>query len=280
MIKCISYWSIKGGLDGAAPIDAAMDQAKSAGFQGLELAIAQSGVLTPATDQKTCESYRQMGQDRRLAVQTLASGMAWGCSATHPDKSVREQSIKLHQDALQRAKWLGCEAMLYVPGAISIPWDPSYPRVPYKQAFDWAREGIKRVGEVAEKVGVDLCVENVWNGLFYSPLEFAAVIDEIKSPHVGVYFDVGNFLGLHQWPPHWIEHLGSRIKRIHIKDFKLSIGNITGFCDLLAGDIPWKQSMAALRKIDYDKTIVAEMMPPDDTLLQRTSKAMDQILQM
>ena len=32
--------------------------------------------------------------------------------------------------------------------------------------------------------------------------------------------------------------------------------------------------------IGYDKTIVAEMMPPDETLLARTSQAMDKILAM
>ena len=65
-----------------------------------------------------------------------------------------------------------------------------------------------------------------------------------------------------------------------IKDFKLSVGTLAGFCDLLDGDIPWNDTMAALRSIGYDKTITAEMMPPDPTLLDRTSKAMDKILAM
>jgi hexulose-6-phosphate isomerase len=58
------------------------------------------------------------------------------------------------------------------------------------------------------------------------------------------------------------------------------VGTLAGFCDLLAGDVPWKASMDALRKIGYDKTIVAEMMPPDKTLLQRTKAAMDKIVKM
>jgi len=67
---------------------------------------------------------------------------------------------------------------------------------------------------------------------------------------------------------------------VHIKDFKKSVGTLAGFCDLLAGDVPWKETMAALRKIGYDKTIVAEMMPPDPTLLKRTKAAMDKIVSM
>jgi hexulose-6-phosphate isomerase len=144
----------------------------------------------------------------------------------------------------------------------------------------WAKDAAKRLADTAEKVGMDLCLENVWNGMFYSPLEFASFIDSIGSQRVGAYFDVGNVLGYHQHPPHWIEILGPRIRRVHIKDFKNAVGNITGFCDLLAGDVPWAETMSALRGIGYDKTLVAEMMPPNATLLKRTREAMGRIVKM
>ena len=35
--------------------------------------------------------------------------------------------------------------------------------------------------------------------------------------------------------------------------------------------------MDALRSIGYDKTMTAEMLPPDATILDRTSKALDKI---
>ena len=41
-----------------------------------------------------------------------------------------------------------------------------------------------------------------------------------------------------------------------------------------------KPSLAALKKIGYDKTLVAEMLPWDETLMKRTSAAMDKILAM
>jgi hexulose-6-phosphate isomerase len=280
MIKCISYWSVPGGSEHTRAVDEAFDEALAAGFAGIELAVAEKGVLTPSTDEATCEKYRQSAQAKGIVVETLASGMSWGCSPTSLDSATRKRSIKLHRDALQRAAWLGAKAMLFVPGAVRIPWDPSYGIVRYDRAVDWAREAVDQLLETAERVGVDLCVENVWNGLFYSPLELASFVDRFKSPRIGVYFDVGNVLGYQQHPPHWIEILDKRIKRIHIKDFKLSIGNLSGFCDLLDGDVPWKETVAALRGIGYDRTVVAEMMPPGPGLLQRTSAAMDKILAM
>ncbi len=278
MIKGISYWSMAGGMDGTCPVTTALAAAKAVGFQALELCIAETGVLTPGTDEATCRQYRAAAAQQGVVLETLASGMSWGCSPTHPDAAVRRRSVQLHKDALQRAAWLGCKAMLFVPGAVIIPWDPAYSPVRYDQAVAWAREAVAELGETALRVGVDLAVENVWNGLFYSPVEFPEFIDSFRNPRVGVYFDIGNMMAHQQWPPHWIELLGPRLRRVHVKDFKLSVGSLAGFCDLLAGDVPFREVMTALRSIGYRDTLVAEMMPPDPTLLERTSQAMDRIL--
>jgi sugar phosphate isomerase/epimerase len=55
MKLCISYWSVEGGGAGTCPVDEAMDQAKRAGFDGIELAVGTAGVLSTKTSQKTCE---------------------------------------------------------------------------------------------------------------------------------------------------------------------------------------------------------------------------------
>ena len=107
MKKCISYWSVEGGLAGTAPIDDAMRQAKDAGFDGIELAIGTGGVLHTQTDRATCESYRALADKHGLVLETVAAGLSWGCSPTDPVEGVRRKSIQLHADALQRAAWLG-----------------------------------------------------------------------------------------------------------------------------------------------------------------------------
>jgi L-ribulose-5-phosphate 3-epimerase len=280
MIKSISYWSMQGGLEGTCPVDAAMAAAKEAGFHGIELCIAETGVLTPATDEATCRAYAALATRHGLTLKTLASGMSWDCSPTHPDAAIRRKAIALHREALQRAAWLGCKTLLFVPGAVMIPWDPTYLPVRYDKAVTWAREAVAELGDTATRVGVDLAIENVWNGLFYSPLELATFVDSFNNARIGVYFDVGNVLNHQQWPPHWIELLGPRIKAVHLKDFKMDTGTLAGFCDLLQGNVPFKPVMDALRTIGYQNTVVAEMMPHDPTLLERTSKAMDQILAM
>lgn len=276
MIKSISYWSMKDGLANTHPIEDALATAKAAGFAGLELCIGTEGILTTSTGQIDCERIRGKVEASELVVETLAAGLSWGFNPCSNDDATRKKSIELHAAALQRAAWLGCKAMLYVPGVVKSPISPDLVR--YDKALARAREAVKKLLDTAENVNVKLCVENVWNGLFYSPAEFIDFIDSFKSEHLGVYFDVGNVLGYHQHPPHWIEMLGERITRVHIKDYKESIGSLNGFCDLMAGSVPWAESMQALKKVGYDSTVVAEMMPWDPTVLARTSVAMDHIL--
>ena len=102
-----------------------------------------------------------------------------------------------------------------------------------------ALECISRLVPTAEDLGVSIAIENVWNKFLLSPLEMRDFIDHFDSENVGAYFDVGNVL-LTGYPEQWIRILGPRIKRIHIKDFKNSIGTEDGFVDLLEGDIDFE----------------------------------------
>lgn len=279
MIKTISYWALPDGGANTCPIDRALELTKATGFAGLELAIAPTGVVSVETSKTECSKYRKQIDASGVIVQTLANGMSWGTNPVSNDAATRKKSLTLTSKALERAGWLGCDAMLYVPGVVNCPWSANE-HVRYDHALSRATENVKRLLDVADKAKVDLCIENVWNGFFYSPVELAQFIDSFEHPRLGVYFDVGNVLGYHQWPPHWIELLGQRIKRVHIKDFKQNFGGVGSFtfCDLGAGSVPWPASIKALRDIGYDKTVVAELMPFDDSLLQRTSAAMDVIL--
>jgi len=280
MISAINYWSFEHALENEAPLDEVCAIAREAGFQAIELGIAETGVLTVSSTQAECTKIRDEVESFGLRMESLASGMTWGCSPSHPDLAIRRRAIELNEAALERAAWLGCKSLLFIPGAVAIPWDPGYGFVRYERAVEWAREATKALAITAERVGVELCIENVWNGLFYSPLEYRDFIDSIGSSSVGAYFDVGNCMGQHQYPPHWIEILGPRIKRVHLKDFQRSVGTLDGFCDLLEGDQPWPETMAALRSIGYDRTLTAEMIPYAPGRVEKTGNAMRQIIRM
>ncbi|HIL44902.1 MAG TPA: sugar phosphate isomerase/epimerase [Candidatus Thioglobus sp.] len=277
MIKGISYLSFENGLANTQSIESALAQTKTYGFDALELAISTEGVLKTSTTKAECEIIRQKIDDSGIFVDSLASGMSWGISPTSEDEATRNKSISLHKDALQVASNLGCKALLFVPGVVKSPISNEIVR--YDKALDRIRDAINQLLPIAEDLDVDLCMENVWNGFFYSPIELRDFVDSFESNKLGVYLDVGNLIGYQQYPPHWIELLNSRIKRVQIKDFQENF-DWTGsfsFCDIGAGDVPWKETIEALKSINYQNTIIAEMLPWDETILSRTSAAMDQL---
>ena len=277
MIKGISYLSFENGLSNNESIESALSQTKKNGFDALELSVSSEGIINTNTSKAECEIIRKKIDDSGIFVDSIATGMSWGVSPTSNDRSIREKSIKLHQDALKVASFLDCKALLFVPGVVKSPISPDIVR--YDKALDRLREAINQMLPIAEDLNIDLCMENVWNGFFYSPIELRDFVDSFDSDRLGVYLDIGNLIGYQQYPPHWVELLNSRIKRVQIKDFQENF-DWTGsfsFCDIGAGDVPWKETIAALNAIQYKSTIIAEMLPWDETILSRTSAAMDQL---
>ena len=273
MIKGISYLSFKNGLSNNESIESALSQTKKNGFDALELSVSSEGVINTKTSKAECEIIRKKIEDSGVFVDSIATGMSWGMSPTSNDKSIREKSIRLHQDALKVSNYLDCKALLFVPGVVKSPISTDIVR--YDRALDRLREAINQMLPIAEDLNVDLCMENVWNGFFYSPIELRDFVDSFDSDRLGVYLDIGNLIGYQQYPPHWVELLNSRIKRVQIKDFQENF-DWTGsfsFCDIGAGDVPWKETIAALDAIQYKSTIIAEMLPWDETILSRTSAA-------
>jgi len=277
LIKGISYLSFENGLENTQSIESALEQTKTYGFDALELSVSNEGIINTNTSKEECRIIRQKINDSGIFVDSIATGMSWSISPTSEDKATRNKSISLHKDALQVASNLGCKALLFVPGVVKSPISSEIVR--YDKALDRIRDAINQLLPIAEDLDVDLCMENVWNGFFYSPIELRDFVDSFESNKLGVYLDVGNLIGYQQYPPHWIELLNSRIKGVQIKDFQENF-DWTGsfsFCDIGTGDVPWKETIEALKSINYQNTIIAEMLPWDETILSRTSAAMDQL---
>lgn len=268
----MSYWSFKDGPTNTHPITDALEESKHAGLSAIELAIGTEGILTVESSEEECNTIRQQIDSSGIHCSSLASGLSWCNNPVSNNPEVRQRSNALTEACLQRAAWLGCDSLLYVPGVVGCPFIPDE-KVRYDHALERCKENLARLLKTAELVGVDLLLENVWNGFLLSPAELASLVDEMGSDRLGVYFDVGNVLGYHQNPAHWIEMLSQRIKRVHVKGFKHEFGSpgTYDFCGLQDSDVDWHSVVAALNHLGYDNTIIAEMMPPSEHLVEKTA---------
>lgn len=271
-----NYWMFEGGLEATLPVADAMSQAKELGFDAIELCVASSGELTHQSTQSECEAILANARELGIEISSVASGESWGCSPTDDDPAVRRKIIEFTKEALQVAKWLGTDAYLFVPGAVDVFFLEDSPVVPYDVCYDRARQSIEQIVPTAERLGMTLGIENVWNKFLLSPLEMRDFIDRFGSKAVGSYFDAGNVL-LTGHPEHWIKILGTRIVRVHVKDYKKSVGTAEGFVDLLEGDLDFQTLKTALSQIGYDGYITAEMLPYQPGRPEKTAAAMTKL---
>lgn len=277
MIKSISAWA----FDARRTPDEVFQMARQHGFAGVEVSIGdpdfplsrQVGFDATADE---CDRVRESADRAGVQLVSMASGFGWDFPITSDDAATRAKGVELAQKAVRVAGQLGVEALLLVPGGVGADFIPGFAVTDYEAAYANALDSLKQIAPVAEEVGVEVGVENVWNKFLLSPLEFRAFLDEVNSPQIGCYFDVGNVI-LTGYPQQWARILGERITRVHFKDFKKSIGTIDGFCPLTEGDVEWPAVIEALKNAGYDNAVTAEFFGVEDQL-PAISRAMDEIL--
>lgn len=254
MKRGINVWSFPAGMTQADCIRLA---AKT-GYDSIELSLDAEGELALGCADEALIALKDLAAKEGIEISSLASGLYWGTPLTSDDPAIREKAKQTVRFQLHAARVLGCDAILVVPGCVGADFIENCPIVPYDVAYDRALEAMKELAPVAEAEGVTICLENVWNKFLLSPLEFRDFLDKVGSPRVKAYFDIGNVL-VTGYPEHWVRILGSRIGRVHVKDFRTIVGNINGFVDLLSGDANFPEVMHALRETGYDGYLTAEM---------------------
>lgn len=226
---------------------------KAAGAQGCELNLGETGAFSLETGSAELAAIRRAAEDAGVDLPSIHCGLHWKYTLTDPDPAVRGKGVAVLSRTLEVGAELGCRVLLVVPGLVK-------PDVSYADAYGRAQEGVAALARRAETLGLSIGVENVWNRFLLSPLEMARFIDEIGSAAVGAYFDVGNIL-LYGYPQHWIATLGTRIRAVHFKDYRIDVPGGGGFVYLLQGDVPWKACMQELRRVGYDGYVTAELGP-------------------
>jgi len=281
LLKSISYWAFPGGLEGTLDIPTFLQKAKKHRFDAVELCIGEGGELGLDTSEARCREILAEADRVGVKVASCASGIYWSYALASESADDRRRAEEALRKMARIAGWLKVRALLTIPGAVDVFFDPGAPVLPYDVVLARAQEGLARVLPAAEECGVTLAIENVWNKFLLSPTEMANFIDGFGSPAVGAYVDVANMLP-YGYPEQWLRILGKRVAGIHFKDYRRAVGTAEGFVDLLEGDVNWPAVMEAIAAIGYDGPVVAEMIPLykhyPEVRIANTSNAMDAIL--
>ena len=221
-----------------------MHAVKAAGFAGVEM----------MSHMNVAEVLRARDA-AGLEIPSVCGELHWKKPLTDPDPAVRAEGLEGLKQCLRDAKAYGASSVLLVPGVVND-------KVAYADAYTRAQTEIRKAVPLAEKLGVKIAIENVWNNFLLSPLEAARFVDEFRSPAVGWHFDVGNVINT-GWPEQWIRVLGPRMVQLHIKEFSRTKadkeGKWAGFnVPLLEGEDNWPVVMKAVDDIGYRGWAITE----------------------
>lgn len=245
-------------LPGDSSLDDRFKLAKDIGLDGVE--------VPPLDSADDVRKFRAASDATGVKMHSIILG-GWKAPIASADPAVAEQGIALIEGQLGVAKEIGAEAILVVPGVVDA-------NNRYADIYQRSQAQLKKLAPKAEAAGVRLLIENVWNNFLLSPMEFARFLDEISSPFVQAYFDVGNVVAF-GWPEDWIRTLGSRIKKIHLKDFKRDSRQ---WVNLREGDVNWPQVRKALSEVGYKGYVTAELKGGDEAYLRDVSARIDTII--
>jgi hexulose-6-phosphate isomerase len=196
----------------------------------------------------------------------------WEAPLSSADPEVVKRSVRGMETSLRNAALWGADAVLLVPAVVDASTS-------YRDAYTRSQRVIREqlIPRAAEHK-ITIAVEEVWNKFLLSPLEFARYVDELDSPWLKVYFDVGNVV-FYGYPQDWIRALGSRIVKVHLKDFTLDRPNGRFFWKNLGdGDIDWPEVRRALTEIDYRGYVTTEVEGGDARYLADLATRVDRFI--
>ena len=141
----------------------------------------------------------------------------------------------------------------------------------------WRGEAeIKKAIPDAEKLGVKIAIEVVWNDFITKPEQLIEYVDSFKSPVVGAYFDCSNMVKYGVPPSEWIRKLGKRMFKFDFKGYSktkkwVAIGE---------GDEDWPEIVKALGEIGYDGWATAEVRGGGEKELKDVADRMNRVLEL
>ena len=282
MKKSINLWAFP--YPDRMSLRECLQLAKDAGFDGIELNYDLESDLSPKAGTKELVAIRRMAEEIGIEISGLCSFLFWPYPLTATDIPRQSRGMELATKMTQAAHALGTKNLLVVPGSVHIPWRDDYPPVANDVCDQRAKAAVSKLLPTAEKLGVSLNIENIFfNGYLMTPMEMADFVDHFSSEFVNVHFDTGNIM-MFQFPEHWINYLGKRIRNVHLKEFTKNGTDysLESFRPLLDGTTDWPAVIEAFDQTEYDGYLTFEYFHPwlhyPEALIYQTSDSLNRML--
>lgn len=261
--KAVKFGMIKEGKS----VKEKFELIKSLGFQGVEIDSPSSLNLEEAVN-----ATKETG----ILIHGVIDSVHWRDTLSHPDEAVRAKGLDALKKALDDAKFVGADTVLLVPGVVNK-------EVTYEQCFERSQAEVRKAVPLAEKLGVKIAIETVWNNFITKPEQMIEYVDAFKTPAVGAYFDCSNMIKYGVPSATWIRKLGKRMLKFDFKGYSKANAKpgkeYAGFQTPIGeGDEDWPEILKACSEVGYNTWATAEVAGGGAKELKDISDRMDRFL--
>jgi sugar phosphate isomerase/epimerase len=232
------------------------------GFRGVEIMGDRPHLYPPDYTATDLDRIKETLEKHELKVTNINSFTLFAIGDTYlpswiePEKERRDLRIWHTRDCLKVADMLGCKN-------ISVPPGGPLNNMSRKEAMSLFHQGMEQVIPLAEQLGVKILVEPEPDLFIENTAEFKSFIRDVKSPAVGLNFDIGHFFCAGEDPAAAFEELFEWIGHVHLEDIAATrVHNhlITGH-----GVIQFLDIFKTMTRLNYQGDISLELYPYVDT---------------
>lgn len=201
-------------------------QVKAAGVTQIQLAMSKS-----ISDYNFDPGHYSAGFARHIRTLLQENGIhvaVLGCyiNPVNPIESQRQAEVARFIEHLKYARVMGADMVGTETGRL----DPDMavtPETYTEEAYQLLLKSMREIVSAAEKLGVIVGVEGVFDHTLYSPARMKRFLEDIDSPNVEVILDAVNLIGPDSVSPESqrravekaFAYYGDRIGALHMKDF-------------------------------------------------------------
>lgn len=239
---------------------------KSLGFQGVEMdspSIINREEAVAARDKTG------------IVIHGVVDSIHWNVRLSDPDPAIRAKGLAGLRTALEDAKFYGGDTALLVPGKLADPQTENF-----EQVWSRSQEEVRKALPLAEKLGVKIAIEVVWNDFLTTPEQLIRYVDEFANPMVGAYFDCSNMIRYGVKPGDWIRKLGKRMLKFDFKGFSMEKykNKQNPWVAIGDGDEDWPDVLKALAEVGYHGWATAEVSGGSPKELKDIAERMNRCL--
>jgi sugar phosphate isomerase/epimerase len=240
----------------------AVEKVSQLGFAGIEIMCDRPHVYPPDFSPEKVARLKTLVEEKGLKITNLNSFTLFAVGDTYlpswiePSAERRQIRIDHTLQCLRLASRLGSKN-------ISVPPGGPLGEMSRKEAFLHFYRGLEKVTPLAEELRVKILVEPEPLLLMENSIQFQEFIREVRSPSVGLNFDIGHFFCAGEDPAVAFQELFQWIGHVHVEDIAQS--RVHNHLIPGQGVIDFLVILKTIKRMNYRGDISLELYPYVDT---------------